>query len=141
MVIAGGVLIATGVGGGPVGMMLVGAGIAARAGFMGLRATAVAGVSSGSISGRVHRTYGYYAVQDRRRFRAQSVPQVRVRHWAPPGWIHNPMANIFQRADDNSIAHRVLGGAINSVDENFNRAWINTQVNSGKRIVDIGVDL
>lgn len=25
--------------------------------------------------------------------------------------------------------------------KNFNRAWINTEVNSGKRIIDIGVDL
>lgn len=58
-----------------------------------------------------------------------------------PGWIHNPMANVVQRADENSIAHNVLGRAMNSVDENFNRAWINTQINSGKRIVDIGVDL
>ncbi|NQD89313.1 type IV secretion protein Rhs [Paenarthrobacter sp. CM16] len=91
MVVAGGVLMATGVGG-PVGMMLIGAGadtiiqkattgevdwgqvalsgalggfggasIAARAGLSGMKATLVAGASSGGISGGIQGTYGYYA--------------------------------------------------------------------------------
>ena len=89
MVIAGGVLIATGVGG-PAGMMLVsagadtiiqkattgsvdwgqvalsgalggftGAGIAARAGMTGFRATMVASVSSGGIGGGISSGYTY----------------------------------------------------------------------------------
>ncbi|WP_180936505.1 RHS repeat-associated core domain-containing protein [Nocardioides ungokensis] len=89
MVIAGGVLIATGVGG-PAGMMLVsagadtiiqkattghvdwvqvgisgalggfgGAGIAARAGLTGTRAAVVAGMSSGGISGGIQGGYSY----------------------------------------------------------------------------------
>ncbi|MDR6986383.1 RHS repeat-associated protein [Paenarthrobacter nitroguajacolicus] len=91
MVIAGGVLMATGVGG-PAGMMLIGAGadtiiqkattgevnwgqvalsgalggfggasIAARAGLNGMKATLVAGASSGGISGGIQSTYGYYS--------------------------------------------------------------------------------
>jgi RHS repeat-associated protein len=90
MVIAGGALIATGVGG-PAGMMLVAAGadtiiqkattgkvdvgqvvlsgalggfggfgIAAKAGLTGTKATLVAGSSSGGISGGVQGAYGYY---------------------------------------------------------------------------------
>ena len=90
MVIAGGVLMATGVGG-PAGMMLIGAGadtiiqkattgdvnwgqvalsgalggfggaaIAARAGFTGIKAAVVAGASSGGISGGIQGSYGYY---------------------------------------------------------------------------------
>jgi RHS repeat-associated protein len=90
MVIAGGVLMATGVGG-PAGMMLIGAGadtiiqkattgkvnwgqvalsgalggfggasIAARAGLTGMKAALVAGASSGGISGGIQGTYGYY---------------------------------------------------------------------------------
>jgi hypothetical protein len=173
-----------------------GAGIAARAGFTGLKATAVAGVSSGGISGGIQGTYGYYAGPGphtvpgaiaaagqgaafgsvtggagsvagtyaarglmRPLTHNASSSTVAMGRWmdgrvipyadangfgyykGTPGWIHNPMANLVQRADENSIAHKVLGGAMNSVDENFNRAWINTQVNSGKRIVDIGVDL
>ncbi len=89
MVVAGGVLIATGVGG-PAGMMLIaagadtiiqkattgdvnwgqvaiggalggfgGAGIAARAGLTGARAAVVAGVSSGGISGGIQGGYSY----------------------------------------------------------------------------------
>jgi len=45
------------------------------------------------------------------------------------------------RADPESLARRVLTRIETSVDQNFNGAWINTQINSGKRIVDIGVDL
>jgi RHS repeat-associated protein len=89
MVIAGGVLIATGIGG-PAGMMLIaagadtviqkattgqvnwgevavsgvlggvgGAGIAAKAGLTGLKATLVAGAASGGISGAGTGAYGY----------------------------------------------------------------------------------
>jgi RHS repeat-associated protein len=91
MVIAGGVLMATGVGG-PAGMMLIGAGAdtiiqkattgsvnwgqvalsgalggfggastAARAGLTGMKATLVAGGSSGGISGGIQGSYGYYS--------------------------------------------------------------------------------
>ncbi|NII40584.1 RHS repeat-associated protein [Curtobacterium flaccumfaciens] len=90
MVVAGGVLMATGVGG-PVGMMLIsagadtiiqkattgevnwgevavsgalggfsGAGIAARAGLTGMKASVVAGASSGGIGGGIQGAYGYY---------------------------------------------------------------------------------
>ncbi|WIB16297.1 DUF6531 domain-containing protein [Curtobacterium sp. MCPF17_050] len=90
MVVAGGVLMATGVGG-PAGMMLIsagadtiiqkattgevdwgevalsgalggfgGAGIAARAGLTGMKASVVAGASSGGIGGGVQGAYGYY---------------------------------------------------------------------------------
>lgn len=91
MVIAGGVLMATGVGG-PVGMMLIsagadtiiqkattgevnwgevalsgalggfgGAGIAAKAGLTGMKAAVVAGASSGGIGGAAQGAYGYYS--------------------------------------------------------------------------------
>ncbi|MEQ4520621.1 RHS repeat-associated core domain-containing protein, partial [Pseudarthrobacter sp. B907] len=91
MVIAGGVLMATGVGG-PAGMVLIAAGadtiiqkattggvnwgqvalsgalggfggasIAARAGLCGMKATLVAGASSGGISGGIQSSYGYYS--------------------------------------------------------------------------------
>jgi RHS repeat-associated protein len=90
MVIAGGVLIATGVGG-PAGAMLVSAGadtiiqkattggvnwgqvalsgalggfggasIAAKAGLSGIKATMVAGASSGGIGGGIQGAYGYF---------------------------------------------------------------------------------
>ncbi|MDQ0865108.1 DUF6531 domain-containing protein [Arthrobacter globiformis] len=226
MVVAGGVLIATGVGG-PAGMMLIGAGadtiiqkattgevnwgqvalsgalggfggasIAARAGFTGMKATLVAGASSGGISGGVQGTYGYYtgpgphtvsgalgATAQGTVFGAatggfggaagQKISQkmmatvtvrsdagtVAIGRWmdgrvipyadthgysyytGTPSWIHDPMDKMRLRADPESLAGRVLTRAETSVDENFNRAWINTQINSGKRIVDIGVDL
>ena len=226
MVIAGGVLIATGVGG-PAGMMLIGAGadtiiqkattgevnwgqvalsgalggfggasIAARAGFTGMKATVVAGASSGGISGGIQGTYGYYSGPGphtisgavgatgqglafgtvlggagsvagsyitrglmRPLTKNASSSTATMGRWmdgrvipyseangfsyykGTPGWIHNPMAAVVQRADENSLVHKVVGGAMDSVDENFNRAWINAQVNSGKKIVDIGVDL
>ncbi|WP_410558215.1 DUF6531 domain-containing protein [Arthrobacter globiformis] len=226
MVIAGGVLVATGVGG-PVGMVLIGAGadtiiqkattgevnwgqvalsgalgafggasIAARAGFTGMKATLVAGASSGGISGGVQSTYGYYtgpgphtisgalgataqgtlfgaatgglggAVGQKIGQRMLATVTVRpdagtvaIGRWmdgrvipyadahgyayytGTPSWIRDPMENIRLRADPESLVRRVLTRAETSVDENFNRAWINTQVNSGKKIVDIGVDL
>ncbi|AAT89606.1 hypothetical protein ATY41_00910 [Leifsonia xyli subsp. xyli] len=90
MVIAGGVLMATGIGG-TAGMMLIGAGantiiqkattgtvnwgevaisgllggfggagIAARAGLTGMKAAVTAGASSGGVSGGVMNTYSYY---------------------------------------------------------------------------------
>ncbi|MDR2255664.1 MAG: hypothetical protein LBE25_06675 [Arthrobacter sp.] len=86
MVIAGGVLIATGVGG-PAGAMLISAGadtiiqkattgevnwgqvalsgfggasIAAKAGLSGIKATMVAGASSGGIGGGFQGAYGYF---------------------------------------------------------------------------------
>ena len=90
MAIAGGVLIATGVGAGwhdaggrrsrhdhpksydrrgQLGQVALtgalggfgGAAIAAKAGFTGIKATVVAGTSSGGISGGIQGTYGYYS--------------------------------------------------------------------------------
>jgi RHS repeat-associated protein len=226
MVIAGGVLMATGVGG-PAGMMLIAAGadtiiqkattggvnwgqvavsgalggfggasIAARAGLTGMKATLVAGASSGGISGGIQGTYGYYsgpgphtisgavgATAQGTVFGAATggaggaaghklgqaaIAKLTVRpgsetvaigRWmagrvtpyadthgygyysGTPNWIHKPMEALAARAGKDSLAEGVLGRATTSVDEFFNRAWINTQINSGKDIVDIGVDL
>ena len=58
-----------------------------------------------------------------------------------PGWIRDPMEGLRLRADPDSLMRRALTHVESSVDENFNRAWINTQINSGRKVVDIGVDL
>jgi hypothetical protein len=50
-----------------------------------------------------------------------------------PSWIHDPMDKMRLRADPESLARRVLTRAETSVDENFNRAWINTQFREENR--------
>jgi hypothetical protein len=173
-----------------------GASIAARAGLTGMKATLVAGASSGGISGGIQGTYGYYsgagphtisgalgataqgtvfgaatggaggAVGQKISQKVMATLTVRpeagtvaIGRWmdgrvtpyantqgygyytGTPSWIHDPMDALVQRIDANSAFRPALRNAMTSVDENFNRAWINTQINSGKKIVDIGVDL
>ena len=58
-----------------------------------------------------------------------------------PGWLRDPMEGLRLRAGEESVTRQVLTRVESSVDKTFNQAWINTQVNTGRKIVDIGVEL
>ncbi|BAJ74609.1 transposase and inactivated derivatives [Microbacterium testaceum StLB037] len=56
-----------------------------------------------------------------------------------PGPIHKPLEHLWENAPEGSPLQSATKKVMDTIDENFNRAWINAQVNSERNIVDIGV--